>query len=161
MTRLMKPFLSSAKTAEQVIAARKDPVWVGPQLNFTSRRRPPSEHADNFEVIQEAIGEGLIRLIAVSARHGVTMKPGLDRLLIVDRDRTFAPELRQSLVARFALMPDKPATDHALIALADDLRSWASNNPEARTDFGIDVDAPSGEVFVRCPNLAPVIPPLK
>ena len=151
--RSMKAFTPSQGVAEQVVKSRKDDVWAAPQLNFTSRRHAPSTTAWNLELIQEAIGERLIGLVGTVARRAVTKKPGLNKVLVVTRARTFVSEVEQGLVTRLGLTPEKASV--ALSGLAGELYTWALEEPSAREYFGIEADKATLEVFVRCPNLAP------
>ena len=157
----MKPFVASPQTVTRLIAAREHPVWVSPQLNFTSRLAPSTPQDSNPEVVQVAVGERVIRLVGTFARRAITVDPATRRVLVATSDHKFIPRLEDDLVPRIGLVPKVPETGQVLRDLAEDFFRWASSEPSASDDFGVEVDYATSQVFVRCPNLAARVDPLR
>lgn len=156
----MKPFVAISDTVARLLDAREHPVWMSPQLNFTSRWAPHTREDSSREVVQVAVGERVIRLVGTFARRAVTVNPEARRVLVVTRDHKFIPKLEHDLVERIGLVPERAVTGEVLRDLAEDFYRWASEEPSARDDFGVEVDHSTSQIFVRCPNLAARATPL-
>lgn len=158
--RMEKTFLPRPATVDLVRESRRDPVDVAPQLHFTSRRHALLDAERTHEIVREAIGERVLDTVGTLARRYATRNPRQRYLMVVTPNLTFIPDVVRGLVQDLGLVDQRPTSARALRGLAEDLRSWAADEPTASNYFGIYVDQATNEVRARCPNLAPQVEPL-
>jgi hypothetical protein len=146
----MKGFLPSNQAVRFVLEAREAPADVPPQLTFTSRRL----NGDSVEIVREAIGERVVRLVGTVAREAALREPTLERLLVVTTEGRFVSAVELGLKSRLGIAPHATKYEQAVRSLATELRNWVIHEPQANF-FGLQVDASGHEVFIQCPDLTP------
>jgi hypothetical protein len=158
----METFKASRKAAELVLSSRENSPTLPPQLNFTSDRAVPFDKAPSLDLVQEAIGERLVRLLGTVARQRATRKPALDRVVIISGKRTFVPDVEIGLTRRLGLSSSKKqSVREALRRLAIEFHDWARDNPAGRSELGLEFDNQTNDLLIQCPDLRPVVGPIK
>jgi hypothetical protein len=147
-------FVASPSVAQLALLCRAaGPVGSVPDLTVTSRRLVPSKPTaiQHLDVVQEAIGERLVRLVSGLARDASVRPEAPDRVLIShDRDH-LAEEVERLLARRLGLDPKAKAYDDFRTALAIDFYDWLTAHPELRTQMRGEFDGQ--RFYVRCPQV--------
>lgn len=153
----MSMFKASRRTAELVIRSQDERARNVRHLDVTHAYVPHLDGPLNLERVQEAIGERLLGLLGTAARWRATNEPGCARVEIITPEHRFIPEVESGLVEQLYLA--QSAAGEVFRALLEDLSQWVRENVPASAEFGIEVD-PTHRIYVRCPDLTPVLDPL-
>ncbi|MBI1934496.1 hypothetical protein HYS30_02405 [Candidatus Peregrinibacteria bacterium] len=149
-------FKASHKTAELVVASQTKEAREVRHLDVTSSHVPHPDEPVNLEQVREAIGERLHRLLGTVARWHATIEPTCRQIQVLANGE-FISEVSQGLMERLH-MEESATARKAIVELAEEFSRWAHDCPD-RDTYGIEV-ASQDQVFIRCPDLKPILGPL-
>lgn len=150
-------FKVSPKVAELVAHSQDLRCRELRHLDVTSRQAPAPDEPFDWEQAREAIGERLLRLMGTVARRRATVEPNCSHVLIMTDHSQFVPEVERGIAHRLGL-DESMAHCEVLSQLAEDFYEWVRGSLSEPEEYGIECDA-ENRVFIRCPDLSPVLDP--
>ena len=147
-------FLPSSQVARMALHCRdRSGREQVPDLSVTSRRAVPwgRDVSDHLDVVREAIGERLVRLVSGLAVEAALREAPSGRMLVLTDGKRFTPQVEQRLAERLGLSRTAKEFSEFQMSLATAFFQWLTDHPRLRERMRGEIE--DEEFYVRYPVL--------